>query len=566
MPEELPTMSAPDPRPPASRPPLALLLLAAFALGGCGSSNNASSGGGGGGGGGTDLPPNVTASPAGGWYADDLSVTLFASEPATIHYTTDGSTPSAGSPSTTSGPAPIAGIPLQGAPDAESVRLLRYYGVDLGGQASAVVTTQYVIDKLAPAVYLQGAPPAPVGIFDQAPLVWGATDDGSYVVELGGDGTPGSGTAIATGLYTTPGLPVTTLVPGGSLAPDPAGSSLHVYVTDAAGNQGVLASSVALRDFGSFELPSGIVDIAIAPGPVDPLELRFYAVAAGRYALLVHDPDDGASVAEIPLATEPSGLALTADGRRAFVGVIGGIAVVDTELLEVETTIPIQPLGVPTGLALTPDGSSLYFCASNRLQTVDTANLALLPPSTTIVGIQSCRIAFVPLISGARGVLAWKYFGQYGVRVFSASDGSPLGTPIEAVPIDPPGELCASASASFPFAFAGEYQNRLARISLDPPELQGFTDRPAFGQALLPGDGLLLATRDGSRALEFLSPADFAPVLVYKLDESVSGLSRRIAFERLVQGATVVTRTFVVEERPGAKARVWRLPLGTAPL
>src|SRR2546427_2500718 len=54
-------------------------------------------------------PPTASASPAGGTYTSAQSVTLAASEPATIYYTTDGTTPTT---SSTNGPSPVAGITI----------------------------------------------------------------------------------------------------------------------------------------------------------------------------------------------------------------------------------------------------------------------------------------------------------------------------------------------------------------------------------------------------------------------------------------------------------------------
>ncbi len=66
-------------------------------------------------------PPTTRATPPGGEIGGKISVSLSASEPASIHYTTDGSTPSRQSPLYTS-PIPI-----------ERSTVLRFLGVDLAG-------------------------------------------------------------------------------------------------------------------------------------------------------------------------------------------------------------------------------------------------------------------------------------------------------------------------------------------------------------------------------------------------------------------------------------------------
>ena len=82
------------------------------------------------------VAPVISASPPPGLYASALSVSLNASEPATIHYTVDGTTPTAASP-VYSTPITIAGNTT-----------LAYFGVDLAGNVSSVVSVQYQIGSL----------------------------------------------------------------------------------------------------------------------------------------------------------------------------------------------------------------------------------------------------------------------------------------------------------------------------------------------------------------------------------------------------------------------------------
>jgi hypothetical protein len=89
----------------------------------------------GGGSGGSDTtPPTISASPVGGTYSEVQSVVLSANEPATIYYTTDGSTPGTSSPQYT---APIS---------IGSDTTLKFYGVDSKGNPSSVVTEVYDIN------------------------------------------------------------------------------------------------------------------------------------------------------------------------------------------------------------------------------------------------------------------------------------------------------------------------------------------------------------------------------------------------------------------------------------
>ena len=84
-------------------------------------------------------PPTVTANPAGGLYQAPQSVVLTASEPATIYYTTDGTTPTTAS---TSGSTPVT-------VNVASSLTLNYFAVDLAGNVGTVVSQKYQIGALS---------------------------------------------------------------------------------------------------------------------------------------------------------------------------------------------------------------------------------------------------------------------------------------------------------------------------------------------------------------------------------------------------------------------------------
>lgn len=90
--------------------------------------------GGGGGGGGDTTAPITTASPAGGTYTAAQNVTLSVNESANTFYTTDGSAPTQSSP--------LYASPLL----IGANTTLRYFSVDLAGNAEAVKQQVYVIN------------------------------------------------------------------------------------------------------------------------------------------------------------------------------------------------------------------------------------------------------------------------------------------------------------------------------------------------------------------------------------------------------------------------------------
>ncbi len=92
--------------------------------------------------------PTVNANPYGSFYNNTQSVTLSASEPANIYYTTDGSEPTTSS-------AQYIGLPI----DILGTTTLKFMAVDTAGNLSQTYTENYVIDTTKPTttISLSGA-------------------------------------------------------------------------------------------------------------------------------------------------------------------------------------------------------------------------------------------------------------------------------------------------------------------------------------------------------------------------------------------------------------------------
>lgn len=80
--------------------------------------------------------PVTTASPPGGTYATARSVTLTASEPATIYYTTNGVDPTT---SSSNGTSPVQNIQISGH------TFLKFFAIVVGKIPEAIKTEEYVI-------------------------------------------------------------------------------------------------------------------------------------------------------------------------------------------------------------------------------------------------------------------------------------------------------------------------------------------------------------------------------------------------------------------------------------
>ena len=87
------------------------------------------------------VPPVTTPSIAGGTYPTNQAVTFTTSEPATVHYTMDGTDPLLSSPTYT---APLLVT--------SGTTTLKFFAVDLAGNAEAFQTQVYIIDLNAPLI------------------------------------------------------------------------------------------------------------------------------------------------------------------------------------------------------------------------------------------------------------------------------------------------------------------------------------------------------------------------------------------------------------------------------
>jgi Chitobiase/beta-hexosaminidase C-terminal domain/HYR domain len=220
--------------------------------------------------------PSVTASPTGGTYNTDKSVTLTASEDAIIYYTTDGSDPTV---SSQHGLSPLSGINI----NADGQTLLKFFAVDTAGNIGNVQTETYTIDKTAPVVTVPSSD-----------LVVQATSSSGAVVtysatardNIGGDITP----------VCTP--------PSGSVFP--IGSTIvNCAATDKAGNTGIASFNVVVKELPKPTAEHTSLSLVIKPNK---------AVAIGQDYSLSSRLSDGTTGRKlvggqgISFTSEPSGI------------------------------------------------------------------------------------------------------------------------------------------------------------------------------------------------------------------------------------------------------------------
>jgi hypothetical protein len=85
--------------------------------------------------------PTTSAHPDAGAYATVQYVTIVASEPATIYYTTDGTDPDPGAAGTESGRNPVFWIRV-----GEGTTTLRFFSVDDVGNRGPAAEAAYVVE------------------------------------------------------------------------------------------------------------------------------------------------------------------------------------------------------------------------------------------------------------------------------------------------------------------------------------------------------------------------------------------------------------------------------------
>jgi peptidoglycan/xylan/chitin deacetylase (PgdA/CDA1 family) len=159
-------------------------------------------------------PPAVTASPHGGTYNRDQSVTLTASESSTIYYTTDGMTPTSSSA--------IYSNPIQISSNTD----LKFFAKDTAGNLSPVSVETYVIDTTTPSV--TASPPGGVYNTTQSVTIT-ASKPGSTIYYTTDGSSPTTGSLVYTSPISVGSGPGTT-------------TTLKFFAVDSIGNAGTVVT------------------------------------------------------------------------------------------------------------------------------------------------------------------------------------------------------------------------------------------------------------------------------------------------------------------------------------
>jgi YVTN family beta-propeller protein len=153
-----------------------------------------------------------------------------------------------------------------------------------------------------------------------------------------------------------------------------------------------------------------------SPRSTASAEARADTASSGELAYVTNLLDDSISVIDteskavidtIPVKENPSEIAVTPDGKEAYVGVISAISVIDTKSKKVVATISMKESSY--AIAITPDGSYAYVACHGNVSIIDTKTHALV--KTIAVGNYNLAIAISP--DGSQAYVS--YLGRVSV-------------------------------------------------------------------------------------------------------------------------------------------------------
>jgi len=457
-------------------------------------------------------PPVTTADPASGFYNTVQSVTLTANEAATIYYSTDGNDPAVGGGNTASGDSPITGISIP-----EGTTILKFFAVDLTGNNEAIKAETYVVNLSAPVVTFTSGAPSPIGLLSQTTVTWQSSEDGSYIIELGGNGTPGSGTQIASGTVQA-NNPVNQVITGKQLT-YMAATEIWVYVTDALGATGTDYESLSLKPF--VTIPSVTPVHVDTPLLINNAGTRLYVLGnpVKVIDLVAGSGDYNTVVASIPAGASSVGMAITPDDARLYVTheQSSSISVIDTATNTVATTITSGLLNLPHGIAITPDGTRAYIThwgTTVNVLNIDPASVGYHTIIDNII-INSYllwgEIAITP--DGKKAVVNWRGMIGGGVDVLDVDPASPSYNIPVAQPVPLMGgtanDVVVSSDNKYAYVNVGAF-NGFKKIDLSDYSIPVEVNDYIIGFSLTPDDQLLLGGRSGSDGIVIIEAADLS--------------------------------------------------------
>lgn len=152
-------------------------------------------------------------------------------------------------------------------------------------------------------------------------------------------------------------------------------------------------------------------------------------------------------VGSIPMASEPSGVTLSPDGRRAYVPQLSGnVSVLDTAANTVTATISVA--GAPVNIALTPDGGRAYLArwGATSVVVIDTGSNTV--SASIEVGAAQWGVALTP--DGRRAYVTSRGTGT--LSVIDTATNTVTTTIRTSTPTDNPVDIAVSPDGRHAYA------------------------------------------------------------------------------------------------------------------
>jgi YVTN family beta-propeller protein len=356
-------------------------------------------------------------------------------------------------------------------------------------------------------------------------VTWQSDHDGDYIAELGGSGTIGSGTQLASGRVTA-NTPVDQIIIGAQLEFG-ATKPLWIYVTSQSGQMGSISLDLSMKPLVSIPIWGALEDIKILPGG----QKAYVSDVIGDQVFVIDTDPQSSSyntvTSIVPVGIRPHGIASTPDGTRVYVTNRGStsldidtISVISTSTDSVIATIPLRSYTAPEGIAITPDGTRGYFTTfEERVIVIDTD-----PGSATynheIDSIDDMRLLYGGRIAitpdGSKAIVnSGKAVSVIDVDRTSPTYNLIIGNP---VPIVSRTFADVAISSDSAFAYATNGENRLCKIDLQTFEIIAngpFASQSAF--ALTPDDKALLMGNVNSTRLSVIDASDLSVVAAIEM-------------------------------------------------